>query len=215
MHTWTIYEPSWWKDFMLSLNHIISSNWLLFDIISICTDAVVFLFPIILLWLYLYGYKNKLDIYKNGSIKVMSWVVIAMIITIIIQQFVRKDRPESLPWLDLILAHVPTVSFPSDHATVGLAVSVWILLLGISIKKYLSNKKIYNIWIVLIILSLLMVLSRVAVAIHWTTDVLVGAIIWTIWAYIAYRRDLINKVSSFIVNMIDKVLSIFWKIKIN
>lgn len=213
MQTWTIYEPSWWKNFMLFLNDLVSSNQFIFKFASICADAVVFLFPIILLWFYLYGYKNNQLLYKKGSIKILLWIIIAIIVTILTQQFVWKDRPESLPWLDLILAHVPTMSFPSDHATVWFAMWMGSILFGLMIKRYLNNTKIYNRSILLLILIILMVLSRVAVAIHWTTDIIAGAVIWAICAYIAYRFKLFEKLSNWIVSIIDRILSIFWEIQ--
>ncbi len=212
MHTWTIYEPSWWKTFMLHLNNLASVNNISFDMISLCADVVVFFFPIILLSFYIYWYRYKLDLYKKGSIKILLWIIISIAITMVIQQFITKDRPETLPWLQLILAHVPTMSFPSDHATVWFAMSVGTIFFGSILKKYLNNNKVYYLSIVLLILVILMVLSRVAVAVHWTTDIIAWSIVWILWAYISYRLKLFDKISYLISNTIDKILSIFWKV---
>lgn len=212
MHLWTIYEPTRWKTVMLFLNNLISSHQLYFKLASIMADAVVFLFPVVLLALYLYGYRYRLDIYKTGSIKIFLWVVVAIVVTILIQQFVRKDRPETLPGLQLILSHVPTMSFPSDHATVGFAMGVWLLLLWYDIKKYLDNKTIYALGIMLIILVTLMSISRVAVGIHWFTDIFVWAVIGIIWAHTTHKIWLIKKISVRISVMIDRMLSVIWKL---
>ena len=87
-----------------------------------------------------------------------------------IQHFVTKARPESLPGLELILKHLPTISFPSDHATVSMAIAIGTVLVA----KQMGWKRILLLGILLIDVSIIMSVSRVAVAIHRPTDIIAG-----------------------------------------
>jgi undecaprenyl-diphosphatase len=177
----TIYEPQRWKELMSLLNHYVSSDPYLFKITSLLSDFIVFLFPLLLIWLYRTGRKNNNKERQYYSLGIFLATCISAWINIIIQYFVVKDRPETLPGLKLILSHLPTMSFPSDHASVSMWFAVAFLLF------FGRTQRIYAIlWFCLILGSIIMGISRTAVAVHRPSDILVWWIIWIIWGYLWY-----------------------------
>ena len=119
-----LIEPEWGKQMLATLNHIVSNNADLFNMTSIGADIFVVTYPVLLIILFLSGRKKRQINWQQDAVRLFFAVVVATLLTILVQQFVRKDRPESLPGLQLILAHLPTISFPSDHATVSMAIAV-------------------------------------------------------------------------------------------
>lgn len=119
-----LIEPQRGKDMLTILNQIISNTTGLFDLAAVSADIFVLTYPILLIALFLYGWKKNQIEYQQDAVKIMFSVVVATLITIAIQQFVRKERPETLQGLHLILNHLPTISFPSDHATVSMAMAI-------------------------------------------------------------------------------------------
>jgi undecaprenyl-diphosphatase len=95
-------------------------------------------------------------------------MIFAVIISTIIQQFVHLERPEeSIKNAGrLILEHIPDASFPSDHASVGIAFLVSSFLFGF--KKFA---------LILTPFFIVMLLSRISGGLHWPLDILVGSIV--------------------------------------
>lgn len=178
----TLIEPQRGKNILEWLNHFVSSDPTLFHAVSICADIFVFAYPVILIAMYFYGYVRKKQAFQLAGISIlMSWVV-AIAINLIIQLFIWKDRPETLAWLKLILSHVPSISFPSDHAAISMAMAVWTFLAFTNLKD-LKQK---HTWVngfsfMLLAFSLIMGVCRIAVAIHRPTDILAWWIIGIIW----------------------------------
>ena len=188
----TLIEPQRWKDILTWLNHWVSSNPSLFHVTSISADIFVFSYPVILIFMYFYGYiKHKKDYQLAGISILISWIV-SISINLIIQLFIRKARPETLPWLELILSHVPTISFPSDHAAISMAIAVGFFL---QIEANRGEQRRTNSALLLFrllafslfIFSIIMWISRIAVAIHRPTDILAWWIIWIIWGRIGRK----------------------------
>lgn len=194
-----IQEPLRGKSIMTFLNHFISQNNIIFSASSILSDAIVFSFPIILVFLTIYGWKQKKQALQEIAFIIFLSSGTAAVINLLIQSFVSKDRPESLPWLQLVLNHLPTMSFPSDHAAVAMAFSVSFLLL---LSRYSRNYKI--IWILLCIGSIIMGICRTAVAVHWPTDIIVWWTIGIASAYVIYfiRK---NRIVTWIMDLIIKI----------
>ena len=119
---------------------------------------------------------------------VFASAAVAALINIVIQQFVTKDRPETVltGTQHLLLEHLPTNSFPSDHAAVSMAFAI-ALVCGViyvivryskkndtSHTHFMENRKKF-IWLGVFFLaaSLIMSVARVAVGVHRPTDILV------------------------------------------
>lgn len=201
----TIIEPLRGQDLMSRLNHLASSNQHIFALMSFLSDFIVLLFPIVLIALYVHWWRKKNQKLQINSLIIVLWVIISVWADIIIQQIFNKARPETLPWLKLILSHLPTMSFPSDHASVGMWFAVAFLL---SFKNS-WDKKIIWLWYFLLLWSLIMWICRTAVAVHRPTDIIVWRIIWLIWGRLArklYQTTLAKKVFNWVISLGNKIL---------
>lgn len=104
---------------------------------------MVFLFPVFLIILYIFGIAKKSRETKSYALYILFAAAIAALINIVIQQLMTKARPETVLTSanSLILKHLPTMSFPSDHAAVSIAFAIAILLGAIYIQRVKKNTK--------------------------------------------------------------------------
>ncbi len=206
-----LIEPQRWVNLLQSLNSWVSSSQLLFTIVSVLADVIVFLFPIFLVVVYIVWMKKKNNTFKEYALRIFSSAVVAAIINIIIQFFFNKARPESaIEWTGwLLLKHLPTMSFPSDHAAVsmafGIATYYFVYLL-----VWTKVQKIMKWWgIFFIVWWVIMSLARIAVWIHWPTDILAGWAIWVIAMNIVHYIP--RAIFTWIISIEKKIVWIFVK----
>ncbi len=181
----TIVEPQRWQQLMISLNSRIVKHQLLVRFLPWTADVFVFTYPVYLVVLYLWGVHKKDDYFKLASFAIAFSAWLAAVTNQVIQYFGDKSRPESVISLkeNLILSHLPTDPFPSDHAAVSAAIAMSTLLWWIKHrdKKFLAASVFF--WFA----SGVMSFSRVAVAIHRPTDILVWLIVWSLSAWLILR----------------------------
>lgn len=151
-------------------------------LIPYTADIFVFTYPVYLVAVYLYGIVQKKRYYKEASLAIFFSAWVAAAINYIIQFFGDKTRPEQAieNKANLILEHLPTDPFPSDHAAVSAAIAMATLCWGLRHNDKLFLRLSLFFWFA----SLTMCLSRVMVAIHWPTDILVGIMVWVLSACI-------------------------------
>lgn len=180
-----IIEPEWWQQLMIALNSWIVKHELLVKILPITADIFVFSYPVYLIGLYLRGLKKNDEYFKHASFAIVLSAALASITNQVIQYFGDKVRPETAIILkqNLILSHLPTDPFPSDHAAVSAAVAMATLLRWIKHKDARFLKASIFFWFA----SGAMCFSRVAVAIHRPMDILVWLIVWVFSALIILR----------------------------
>ena len=193
-----LVEPLRWENLLQMLNAWVSTLHLRFTITSFLADFFVFLYPILLVVLYIIGIKKKSRQLKIYALYVFFSACVAALLNIVIQAFVTKARPESvLTWADnLLLKHLPTMSFPSDHAAVSMAIAIALICATIYIivkysqkseqvfKNFLHSRKIFvTIGVLFLLASIVMSIARVAVGVHWPTDILAW---WIIGWFVPY-----------------------------
>lgn len=152
-------------------------------VVSIFVDWPIFVLPVFLLgyWIY-YTYSSKkstnIDA-KNNLLFVFYSTVLALLISLTIQQFVHLDRPEEhmQAWAKLLLDHLPDASFPSDHATVSIAFLTAIFFAWY--KKW---------WLILAAPFIIMNISRVIAWVHWPFDIIAGSLVWIVGAYLVFSH---------------------------
>lgn len=168
---------------MQAINARTSISQTRFSVASFLADAIVLLFPIVLTVMYVYGITKNVNIWKEYALRVFSSTVVAVCINLIIQLFFDKARPETvLEWTQrLILQHLPTMSFPSDHAAVWLSFAVALLVFARLLQGTHMYVTMRRVAVFFIIGGIVMSIARVAVGIHWPTDI----IAWWIVACIA------------------------------
>jgi membrane-associated phospholipid phosphatase len=168
----TLFEPQRWQSLIHTLNTITFNSPVLVKLIPILADVFVFTYPVLLLIWYITGIVKQKQSIKSDALTVFSWAAYAAIINIILQSFLHKDRP-IFSWdnsIHLILQDLPTASFPSDHAAVSMV--IWLVVALIAYQH--KSKLIKSLALALIFSSVLMSVSRVAVWVHWPTDIIAG-----------------------------------------
>lgn len=136
--------------------------------------------PLFLVFIYLLFYKETT---KNGFLK-LSWVIAVLLfvhaLTTFTKNWVARLRPSSDTTLNELIRIVQAsegYSFFSGHASFSFAL--------ITIMVLLLKEKFRWIWI-FYFWALLMCISRVYVGVHYPLDLITGALVGTIFAYIFY-----------------------------
>ena len=169
--------------------------------VKIMADGPIFLLPAFLFWGWLYYNCKKNDLKKKDLLHIFYATVFWIAISLIIQQFVNIERPETvIQWTGkLILDHIPDASFPSDHATVSFA-----FLAGLWLFWF---RKLFYFYLPLCIV---MNLSRVIAWVHWPYDIVAWAIVWITSAYIVFKCQS----QKYIKNLNNCILKIAWFFKL-
>jgi len=159
-------------------------------------DFPIFFLPIFLLsyWLF-YTYKIQNN-NKSNLLNIFSSIILAIFISLMIQQIVQIDRPESI--VKPILQHIPDASFPSDHATVSFAFLAWLFLAW-----YKRTFYTFSIFVIL------MNFSRIGWWIHWFFDIIAWAIIWILSSVFIFKylknTKIIKQINNFIIKTMGKM----------
>lgn len=126
----TLIEPMWSLQLSQSLFAWMQSNAFWYYWIPILSDIFVFSYPIYLVCLYVYGMFTKKIAYKIDAIAIFIGTVFAACVNIFIQFFVDKVRPDivlgvaDLKTPSILHKFLPSASFPSDHAAIGMGIAV-------------------------------------------------------------------------------------------
>lgn len=185
----TINIPLLWYLNSFTENEFISK------VVYAMADIPIFILPLFLLgyWFYFNAKRNIEG--KKKLLFIFYSIFIAIVLSSLIQMFVNIDRPESsLEWAGkLILEHIPDASFPSDHASVGIAFVVSLFLFWFSSFGYITLP-----------LFIIMLLSRVAGWVHWPLDIIAGSIIWIISSFLVYKSQnltIFRKINAFVLKL--------------
>ncbi len=211
-----LVEPQWGVNLLQQLNTWASSSQWTFHTVAFFADATILLFPIFLLVLYINGmYKNNPHT-KIYALRIFFSAAIAAIINILLQVFIQKSRPETvLEWAQrLLLNHLPTMSFPSDHAAVSMAFSMSIILWATIYIQKNNTKKLAYIWMFFIVASIIMWIARVAVWVHRPTDIIAGWFVWIVASYIGIYnipKQLINFLITIETTIMKTLWNLIWK----
>lgn len=200
-----IIEPLWGKHAMIAINGRVSKHDILVKILPWSADIFVFTYPVYLVGLYLRGVAQKKEYFKYAAFAIATSAAVAAITNQVIQYFGDKSRPETAIAIqeNLILSHLPTDPFPSDHAAVSAAIAMSTLLWGLKYKdkKFLAASVFF--WFA----SGVMCFSRVAVAIHWPTDILVGILVGVCSALLVFWKPVRAWLSRYVFGPLMQVQS--------
>lgn len=113
-------------------------------------------------------------------------VLLAELVTDILQQTIRRQRPYKNGIRSLIKPWIKTPSFPSGHASMSIAMAVFAFLISPEIGA------------ATLIMALLVTGSRVAVGVHYLSDILVGVLLGILIALLVIFAQL----GDFVFNLI-------------
>ena len=143
----------------------------------------IFIFLVVVA-LFLYAKITHRDTLKKVAIITLISLLVAGGIAVFLKHMVHEPRPfMSLDNVHLLMMEDDPDSFPSGHTTAVFAV-VCSLILNM---KSLSKKYYKAIDILLVIFALLIPFSRMYVGLHYPGDVLVGAVIGILSAFLINR----------------------------
>lgn len=165
------------QNLFYSFNSLIGHSTIFDFILKIIAIYAVYLVPILLIFFWFWHKKEETQKFLLNLLIMLgiSWQVI----TPIIGSLVNRARPFDLAGAHELVFHVPSYSFPSDHALFFAALTTY-LFLG----KY--NKA----GTVAFIATILVSFARVIGGLHWPGDILFG---WILGALLAYLFWLIRK----------------------
>lgn len=172
-----------------------TSNDFIKDIIFIFADAPIFLIPLFLAWYWIYFVIKKDNLNKENLLFIFYSTIVAILISLFIQQIIHIDRPEIYlenTW-NLILKHIPDASFPSDHASVSTA-----FLLSLFLFWY--RKISYFI----LPLFIIMLSSRIAGGVHWFFDIITWVVVWTFSGFLVYKTkdfSILKNINKFLLKI--------------
>jgi membrane-associated phospholipid phosphatase len=209
-----LQEPSRWINLVVSLNEYMKYHNFLLKVIPITADIFVFLFPILLVTLYIIWLCKKSDKIKESALRVFWSAIITSIINICIQFFFTKSRPTMmLFWHEeetMLHKFLPNSSFPSDHAAMSMWFAMWLLIRWIRQK----DKNYILIGIVFLIFSLIMGFSRIMVWVHRPTDILWGFAVWIIVPLILSSNRIYRLLKKIFITPIisfqKRIRKLFW-----
>lgn len=103
-----------------------------------------------------------------------------LVFTTLVKDYVARLRPNNVESLGLLIRILQTptnYSFFSGHASSSFAITTFVVL---ALRNFTSWIYIAYLW------PLIFVLSRIYVGVHYPSDIIVGAIVGTVFAYIFY-----------------------------
>lgn len=209
-----ITEPLRGRKLMLSLNEWINQHYILTKLVPFTADIFVFTYPVYLVALYLRGINKRSTYYKEVALYIFFSTISSAIVNQIIHFFGDKSRPDLAVSNKeyLLLDHLPTDPFPSDHAAVSATIAMSTML------RWIKNKDPFFIWISIFFWTAcgIMSFSRVAVAIHRPTDVIVWIIVGALVAWVLLtekvRRRLSRNIFSPVIGLEKWIFKTVFKI---
>lgn len=212
----------WGQEVLLWMHQVMQYPFF-FHRLPILADAFVFVYPVYLVLLYGYAiFQGRRDSkvhwfsLKESALWVFVAAMASTIFNMIVQVFLIKDRPDVVMNLlyqkreDLILYdYLPEASFPSDHATMSMAIAVATLLYGLRYKK----KWYIYFSLFLFAISGIMGYARISIGIHWPTDVLGGYVVGVVVPVILFLPKIYGFIKKWVIDRLieleEKVVEFF------
>jgi len=169
---------------LLYLNHLVQ-KWGFVN--KFFAEYLIYSVPIVFIWLWMYDQKSKKVAMRAFVSIIVAWPILAQIVG----NFIHRDRPFNLGGVQELIFHRPTYSFPSDHAAA---------LFAVAASFWFSGEK--KLGIIFLIIAITVSTFRIATGLHWPSDIIGGAIVGILAAYLV---DLFDKPLNIIYELVLKL----------
>jgi undecaprenyl-diphosphatase len=164
---------TWDGNIVVAWQSFISQSPALESLVSIIALYGVYAIPVTwLIWWFISGRKQREVLLSAVTAGVLGWQVINRILKTV---YFHPRPTQDLPIREIIFER-PENSFPSDHTS---------FLVGIAMFFFFRGDKRTG-WI-LLILAIAVSKARIAVAVHYPSDILVGIVVGIVAAWIIHR----------------------------
>ena len=147
---------------------------------GVLPDALLAMFGAWVLALLIRSHKVSRPEAVNLAVAVGASAAGAYALSTAVKEIFTRSRPPR------VLAAIGDTgfSFPSSHSTVGLALVASLLLVA---TKFVDGRMLRALRASAIVLAVIIPASRLALGVHWTTDVVVGGLLGAAWGAFATR----------------------------
>ncbi len=163
----------WDANIVVAWQNFISQSAVLESVVSIIALYGVYVIPVMwVIWWFVSGRKQRELLLSAITAGLLGWQVINRGLKLL---YFHPRPTQDLPLREIIFER-PENSFPSDHTA---------FLVGIAVFFFLRGDKRIG-WI-LLILAIAVSKARIAVAVHYPSDILVGIVVGIVAAWIVHR----------------------------
>ena len=164
----TTHRTPWLNDIMKVVTW--AGSWIAVAVVAVVVGAL--------------AWRRHLQLLALGAV-IVSWVGELLAVTLV-KQLVERDRPPAVVWA--VVAH--GWAFPSGHTANAVVVFACAAALAARLSRYRIVRLLC--WTSGALLAALVGFSRIELGVHWTTDVLAGAVwacVWTVTVVAVVRHQ--------------------------
>ena len=181
------------KNLFLFINSFAKTSEFLDNMMITFAEYMPYLFLIIMVYTW---FTNK----KNETLYAGYTVILGLLINQVIGWFIYHNRPFVDGFGVTLVMHKVENSFPSDHTTFLISISLAFLI-------FKSSKKIGYL---LFILAIIGGISRVYCGVHYPFDIIASLVVSLMAISLIYmRKDDFNNINLFLINIFRRIE--FWK----
>jgi undecaprenyl-diphosphatase len=183
-----------------TLNNFLYHHDAVEDPLLVYINASEALFVVVLVLVFLFANGERLRTWRRAAMAAMLSAGVALVIAKIVSEIVDRARPFVVDpnGVHLFSGHAADPGFPSDHATGAFAVAMAI---------YLRNR----LWgSVALVAAAVLAVGRVAIGVHFPSDVLAGAVLGcgvALILFIGPIRTWIDRLADLLGSWIESIVS--------
>lgn len=201
-----LIEPQRWYNILYKAIEISEKHPRIEQFAPMGADIFLIIYPVFLIVLYIKWMIQKKIEDKQWALFIFFSCLISVIVNIIIQSFLIKNRPN----VELFNADIgetmlhgllPPSSFPSDHAVVSMSLAIATL-----IRAYKSkNRFLIWFWYFLVLIAIIMSGCRIITVVHRPSDIIWGFIVAILVPMIISYKPIFNTIKKRIIQPLIKL----------
>lgn len=182
---------AWDNGWLTSWNNFVATSSFWRIITKITAEYLIYAVPLILIIFWFISQQGQKAALKATFAGLLAWLVFANLIG----KIINRPRPFAADGVHELFFHRPNYSFPSDHTA---------FLFALSASFYFTGYK--KMAILFLILAVLIGAFRIASAIHYPTDIIAGAILGILIAFLVKLFDQVaDPAYNYLINIAKKI----------